>query len=304
MLYYPQQSDLQLVRQTSKVVNVRIELLNRNLTIVGELDGNLMSDSFNLTSDSKQRRTYTCSLYVKDSSFQIGPDTKIWIDKYIRVYYRIMNNRTHEFGEWLLGTFTFVSPNYSYSDTTKQLNLQCADLMADYDGTKNGQLIGTHSLGEYTTEERLKLNMSYTFKINAVAEYETDGNGEYVKDENGLPIVKSYTKMRDAILATLRLAGIPDSRYMVEDYTDEGQKYVPYDLEFNAGQNFADIWDELCNLYSNWEYFFDIYGNFVWQKIPTCYDDEIVMDNTLIDPFLISESHNNTFSGIYNATEV
>lgn len=72
----------------------------------------------------------------------IGEIKEFGFDKYIRVYYGITPVRQTEPKWWLIGTFTYIDVNYVYSETENQLSLTCGDLMADYDGTKNGQMVG------------------------------------------------------------------------------------------------------------------------------------------------------------------
>ena len=141
----PNTSDLRLIRQTPKDVFVKIELLNKQFKILESLNTNLISDNLSIDSESKQRRTYSCSLHVTDSTFVIGENKKIWLDKYIRIYYGIKSIRTDEITWWLIGTFTYIDMNYTYNATDNTLSLTCGDLMTDFDGTKNG-VIGGYSL--------------------------------------------------------------------------------------------------------------------------------------------------------------
>lgn len=140
MQYSPTQDDLNLIKQQTKDVFIKINLLDYTYKILDSLEGNLISDNLNVDSQSKQRRSYSCEMYVSDPSFLVGSDRKIWINKYIQVFYGIRNLRTREISYFLLGTFSYQSADYTYDATTNQLSLKCVDLMADYDGTKNGQL--------------------------------------------------------------------------------------------------------------------------------------------------------------------
>lgn len=142
MYYSPTNQDIGLIRQTEKTVFVNIELLDKQFKILDTLQGNLLSDTLNVDSKSKQRRTYSCELHVTDPSLLIGNDKKIWIDKYIRVYYGIKGGPGKSIAWWLVGTFTYIDVDYSYNAAENTLSLSCADLMADFDGTKNGQISG------------------------------------------------------------------------------------------------------------------------------------------------------------------
>lgn len=139
------QEDINIAKQSKKEVYIKIELLNKNYKIIDSIYGNVLSDSLNVDSESKQRRHYSCDLYVLNSSFLVSDNTKIWIDKYIRVYYGNKTMRAHEVKYYLIGTFTFLDMSFSYSSTNNTLSLACADLMSDFDGSKNG-VVSDHSL--------------------------------------------------------------------------------------------------------------------------------------------------------------
>ena len=105
MYHSPTQTDFNLITQQSKDVYVQINLLNKQYKVLDHLDGNLLSDNYNVDSQSRQRRTYSCELHVSDPSFLLGDDKKIWIDKYIQVFYGIKDIHSGEVRYWLLGTF-------------------------------------------------------------------------------------------------------------------------------------------------------------------------------------------------------
>ena len=201
MTYIPSQIEISAVKQRVKDVYVKIELLTQEMTIIDSLTGNLVSDNFSMDANSNQRRSYTCNLVVSDharklnkstilSEYLVGKNNKIWIDKYIRVYYGIFSYRTKEIVWWRIGTFTYVNVNYTFSATECNLSLTCADKMCNYDGTKNG-LIHQTRYDDITGES------AAGFKIPAVAEYELDANNQILVDDNGARVVKSYNRIRD-----------------------------------------------------------------------------------------------------------
>lgn len=140
MAYYPTQKDFALLRRKNKEVYTKVELLNKNYKVIDVIIGSLVHDSFSINSESVQRRTYSCDIHVANSTFLIGNDKKIWVDKYIRVYYGV---KASDITWYLLGTYTYLDANYSCDLSANiTLSLSCADLMADYDGTKNGEIDG------------------------------------------------------------------------------------------------------------------------------------------------------------------
>lgn len=256
MYYSPTQEDISIIKQTEKDIYIKIELLNRQFKILESLEGNLINDNLSVDSESKQRRTYNCEMHVTDASFLIGNNKKIWIDKYIRVYYGIKSIRTKAIKWWLIGTFTYINVDYNYSAADNSISLSCGDLMSDYDGTKNGQIDGLSLL------------------------------------------IPAGEDIRSSVIATLKDAGI--TNYIVEDI----RKEIPYDLEFNDSKTYCDVWSKLCELYDSWEFYFDLDGTFIWRQIPTGLNSPVIADDSLFNDIYVDEKTSNTFSGIYNITEV
>ena len=61
---------------------VRLELLNYKYQTVDRIEGVCTGGSIAINANSDVRRTGSVTLVVTDSSFQVGADTKIWLDKY------------------------------------------------------------------------------------------------------------------------------------------------------------------------------------------------------------------------------
>ncbi|MGL5434286.1 MAG: DUF5048 domain-containing protein [Lachnospiraceae bacterium] len=262
------QEDLNLLRQSTQQIFLKVELLNKQFKTLDSLEGVIQSDQFNCTNDSSQRRSYICDLIITDSSFTIGYDKKIWLDKRLRVYYGIKSLRTGEIVWYRIGTFLYTDMSYKVSGTERTLSLTCADLMAEYDGTLNGQVGGYGS-----------------------------ANAESSNTAQGLTLPAGQD-IRTSIIALLKEAGI-------ESYTVENiNKEVPYDLEFQTGVTYCEIWTSLCELYDTWEFFFDTDGTFIWREIPNCADTPVTLDDTVMQHLVIDESASASFSNINNVTEV
>lgn len=268
MSYQVTNNDIRLLFQGEQEVFLKIELLNSNFKVLESVEGRTTTDSFSQDNSSNQRRSYSFTITVTDSSFFIGKDKKIWLDKRLRIYYGIKSLRTHDIVWYKLGVFVYISASYSYDVSTKSLSLTCADLMALYDGTLNGQLSGYGSSNTDSTIAATGL------KIPA---------GEDI---------------RQSVIALVKDSGIEN--YIVEDI----KKEIPYDLEFNTGVTYYEAWSKICELYDSWEFFFDTDGTFVWRKIPTCLDDPVVLDESVMDVITKDEKVDVDFSEIYNVTEV
>ena len=134
------QADKNIVNQSAKDISVTVELLNSDFKVVDYIEGKLISDSFSIDANSAIRRTYSMELLVTDSSMLIGYDKRIWMDKYIRPYIGIKENRTFNVLKYPKGIFTMLDSNYSYDATTNILSLSCSDLMSELNGERNGAL--------------------------------------------------------------------------------------------------------------------------------------------------------------------
>ena len=268
MSYQVTNDDIRLLLQGEQEVFLKIELLNSNFKVLESVEGKTLTDSFSQTNDSNQRRSYSFTIVVTDSSFLIGKDKKIWLDKRLRIYYGIKSLRTHTPVWYKLGVFAYINASYNYNTSAKELSLTCADLMSLYDGTLNGKLSGYGSSNTDSTIAATGL------KIPA---------GEDI---------------RQSVIALIKDAEIKN--YIVEDIGKE----IPYDLEFSTGVTYCDVWKEICELYDSWEFFFDVDGTFVWRKIPTCFDDPVILDESVMDVITSDEKVDIDFSQIYNVTEV
>lgn len=268
MGYEITQTDLSLLQQGTQEIYLKVELLNSSFKILDSLEGQIINDNYSQDNESIQRRSYTFDLIVLNSSFVIGRDKKIWMDKRIRVFYGIRSLRTKEINWYKIGVFCYVSMKYSFSNTEKKLSVTCADLMALYDGTLNGRLHG------YDPTDSIPGSATQTLTIPA---------GEDI---------------RASILATVKDAGIEN--YIIEDI----EKPIPYDLTFETGATYADIWTKIRDLYDSWEFYFDVDGTFIWRKIPTCLEDPVILNDTVMQNIVVNENADTKFNEIYNVTEV
>lgn len=190
MSYIPNTKDFDILYQQNTSVYIRILLLNKDLVVVDNLDGELLSDSYNIEAESDIRRTFDLTLFVKDSSFLISKDTKIWLDKYISIMVGYKYNRTGELKYYKMGTFLFNEIGYQYDNSTKELTLSCVDLMSNFTGLRNGQVMGLTTeipegsdirnaiidtltnLGNYNKyriDSRVSTDINNLFNINASA---------------------------------------------------------------------------------------------------------------------------------------
>lgn len=266
------QDDLDVLKQSNHIIYIKVELCDSSLKTLDSLSGVIISDSLSVSNESLQRRTYNCDIVINDSTFTVGPDKKIWCNKRLKVYYGIKSNKLKEIRWYKIGTFVYVNMKYTYSHTERKLSLSCADFMALYDGTLNGKMPGYGSVNT------------------------GDNNAELVAT-TGLKILAGED-IRLTVIAILKELKITD--YIVEDI----KKEIPYDLEFNTGTVYADVWRTICELYDSWEFYFDTDGVFIWKQVSTCLEDPVMLSDEIMQEIVVDEAPNLSFSDIYNVTEV
>ena len=129
-----------VIQQSNRDIFVRLSLLNYQLKKVDEIQGVTLSGSISDDATSDIRHTLSISLIVKDSSFLVSSDKKIWMDKYIKVEIGIKNKKTSQIVYWNKGFFMINQPSISYSPSDNTLSFTGVDLMAKMTGKRNGQL--------------------------------------------------------------------------------------------------------------------------------------------------------------------
>lgn len=91
--------------------------------------------------------------------------------------------------------------------------------------------------------------------------------------------------IRTSIIGIIKLFGFV--KYRIPDLP----RKIPYDLEFQVNTTAYDMITQLMEFSPNYEFFFDLEGTFVVQRIP-CYSDDIdVLDESVINNLLISEDN-------------
>lgn len=261
--------------------------------LIASIDG-LVSGSSSIDADSDIRRTFTVSVIPSlksQSKLKIGKDGLVWLNKIVKLYIGLYNNKKKDYNWYPQGLYVFMDANINYDATTNQLSINCSDLITKLDGTKNGQL------GALIT------------KFPAYTEDEETGE------------VIEYFYIRDAIITVLQqLAKITEYNiddigefYAMPQYNENYEKYreenplwntIPYDLEFSCGCSVLSILTDFRDLYPNYEMFFDENGCFIFQMIPSCYYDDIALHNDFIQKILISENTSIDLSTVRNVCEV
>lgn len=79
---------------------------------------------------------------------------------------------------------------------------------------------------------------------------------------------------------------------------------IPNDLEFGQGTTVYDILKALADIYPDYEIFFDVDGNFIYQPIPTGANEQSLFGDDIWKYVVLSEELNTSFQDVKNSIEV
>lgn len=290
------QEDLLIVLQhaSNPCLRLKTDVLDKNGKIIGTLEWGLQGGSMSINGQSDIRRTanFVVQPTLKEK-IKLTENSLLWLNKDIRMSVGLYNPRSKQYKYYPLGCYVYTDTSGTYDATTDNLIINCADFMKKLDGTKNGQLGA--------------LIISYpAYKENE----ETGG-------------VIEYNIIRNAVIETLeKLARITNHRiddigefYAMPEYNDAWEQYreenadtwntIPFDQEFSAGCSVLSILTTFRDLYPNYEMFFDMESNtFICQMVPSCYEDDIYIDNSFLQRVLISENTTVDMTTVRNICEV
>lgn len=285
-MYIATSNDIKLLKQKHKIIHTRITVKDRDFMSIAEVQGACTAVSYSVSSDSGIRRSAEITVIVKDDRYNASKDSLFWIDKIIKLEIGYESIITGEVTYYNLGHYLITENSFNYSPESKELSMSLVDLMSMFTGERGGFLTGKET----------KITIYSGYDIEEATEI-LDGDDEEAKSK----LVKN--KIIDAIKATVKggttgIQGWDKMNITYEDYE------IPYDMEWGAGVSVYEILEELINLYTSYEFFFDVDGYFVCQKIPTGYGDPILLNDTILHDLIIEEPHKNNYSTVFNVTEV
>lgn len=289
------QEDLLIVLHHSadKCLKLKIEVLDQNQRIIGNLECGIQSGSMSINGESDVRRTanFVVQPTLKEK-IKLTENSLLWLNKDIRMSVGLYNPREKQYKYYPLGYYVYTDTSGTYDTTTDSITINCADFMKKLDGTKNGQLGG----------------LAIQFP-------------SYKKDEASGKVEDKFI-IRNAVIKILEdLAHITNYRIddigeinAMPDYNESWEEYrqanefwntIPYNQEFPAGCSVLSILTAFRDLYPNYEMFFDMENNtFICQMKPTCYEDDIIIDNSFLQRILVSENTSVDMTTVRNICEV
>lgn len=215
--------------QNTRILHVKIEVLNNHDIITGEVSGEVVSGSYTISALAAIRRTASVTLRLQES-FLPDADTVFWINRKFRLYLGIEEADSGEIIWFPKGTYAIQDPSIDVTLEGNTMTISGLDKMALYTGDISGYLAD-----------------AYLIEIDPEKE----------------PVT-----IREAVEAIMKDSGESDMHLILANEKDENM-CIPYKIESAVGDTRYTLLETLTNLFYNYQCYFDIDGTFVFAPKPT-----------------------------------
>ena len=298
--YLKDSSFLQIIdRMKVKEQYVKITVLDFQENPIREIQGKVVSGSVNLDGKSSVRRTCNLTMVADEYTNDLtNVDSLISMNKKVELQIGYLNttDRYREFDIlWFpLGVYVIITPNISRSNGGTTISLQLKDKMCLLNGECGGTFAASVELHTYDTLDEYgdwvtQYPTIYQIIQEVVSHYGGEQLGKIIISDVDTRIKKVMkwigstplyigVEMGDGVIkynpTTNRgdLADYPDDAIKTYEYgMDVGYIYTdfiyPSELMADTGSSVCDVLDKIKNTLGNYEYFYDLDGNFVFQEV-------------------------------------
>lgn len=283
----------------------KITILNWQERPIEDIQGKVSSGTLNINGNSSLRRTCNLTILIDENNSNItSVKNSLSINKKIKLDIGIKNN-TNQYSEYDIIWFplgTYVISSVSITNTNSQItsaSLQLKDKMCLLNGECGGLLPASVTFssydvldanGAYQTEQPtiytiIKYVVNYfggeqlpkilisdvDERVRKVMKW-TGSNPLYITQYTSTTSGVQYGATTDKEQVDEALAaGTIDSYTEYKSGQDVGYVYTdfiyPGELIGDAGNSVCDILDKIKSALGNYEYFYDLDGNFIFQEI-------------------------------------
>ncbi len=134
------QNQYNVLRQPTRSLNIKIDLINENDIIVDSFEGIATEGTINLDGNSTYRRSGNMTVvFDKRHNLLPKPDSKIWLNKRIGIHIGL-KSYFDEIVWFNMGRFAIDEVDLNFNSAEKTMSCQLKDYMAFLDGTLGGIL--------------------------------------------------------------------------------------------------------------------------------------------------------------------
>lgn len=298
--YYPYLQDSSFLKSFDKLKvkeqYVKITILDFLEKPVQAIEGRVLGGSINIDGNSSIRRTCNLSIIASEHENDLtNVDNLLSLNKKVKVEVGFLNttNQYKDFDViWYpLGIYVIINPSISHGSDGVTISLQLKDKMCLLNGECGGVIPASTTFNEYeTVDENGNFFLTYPTIFQIIQELVNHFGGEQlgkiiISDidtrvkkvmkwvgSSPLYIIKDAEGGTVQYTPTTNAAEIGSRAYTMYEYgSDIGYIYTdfiyPSELIGDAGSSVCDILDKIKDTLGNYEYFYDIDGNFIFQEI-------------------------------------
>lgn len=297
---YPYLNDAPFLKeldlQRIKEQYIKITVLDWNENPIQDLTGIALGGSINLDGSSSVRRTANINVLILDKDNPVtNPNYLLSINKKISIEIGLKNNTSYykDYNVlWFpMGIYVIIQNSISHSLSGTNISLQLKDKMCLLNGECGGVLPASVNFNELETIDekgqtviinptlyqiiqeavnhwggeqlgKIIINNLDT-RVKKVVQW-TGSSPIYSYDKgNGVEFTVNESTVQNLDVPYKKYLNGQDIGYVYTDFT-----YVNGDLIGDAGSSVCDILDQIRDALGNYEYFYDLDGNFVFQEIP------------------------------------
>lgn len=324
----------QLDLQQLKEQYIKITILDWDERPIQDLTGKTLGGSINLDGSSSVRRTANITVFLPTVENNItNPNHILSINKKISIEIGYKNTslyyKEHDIIWFPMGIYVIIQNSVSHSLGGVNLSLQLKDKMCLLNGDCGGVLPASVTFNEIEVLDsngELKITHPTLYQIiqEAVNHWGGEQLGKIIINDldtrikkvmkwNGDAPVYSFDKGNGIEFTTneSKLQELSPSEYKkYEKGQDIGYIYADFsyvggDLVGNAGESVCSILDKIKNFLGNYEYFYDLHGNFVFQEIKNYLNTshaKVELDKLNHSDYLIDQSRGKTVYDFNDST--
>lgn len=271
----------------------KITILNWNEEPIQEIQGIVTGGSLNIDGKSSMRRTCNLSVFVAEDTNTNVTDIDHLFSLNKKMYLEIgYLNITNEYKKYKMlwfpqGLYVMINPSLSHSADGTNISLTLKDKMCLLNGECGGVIPASTRFDEYET---LDENGEWVIEKPLIAQIIRECVNHFGGEQLSKILISDIDDRIKMVMkwlgnTPLYLIGSGNARTFSTNYEDiDGQTYetfeygedvgfiytdftYPGELIGDAGSTVCTILDAIKNTLGNYEYFYDVDGNFIFREI-------------------------------------
>ena len=297
----------------------KITILNWNEEPIQEIQGIVTGGSLNIDGKSSMRRTCNLSVFVAEDTNTNVTDIDHLFSLNKKMYLEIgYLNITDEYKKYKMlwfpqGLYVMINPSLSHSTDGTNISLTLKDKMCLLNGECGGVIPASTRFDEYET---LDENGEWVIEKPRIAQIIRECVNHFGGEQLSKILISDIDDRIKMVMkwlgnTPLYLIGSGNARTFSTNYEDiGGQKFETYeygaDVGFiytdftypgeligDAGSTVCTILDAIKNTLGNYEYFYDVDGNFIFREIKNFLNTsqaKVEIDKLKSEDYIIDQS--------------